>query len=182
MKQLLLGLLISLLSMQNSAFAYEMKSTTSSSYITVFEHSPDAFTIQYCKSGADHCVHLGSKTTYTLKELTNLKKSEQIKGGALAATAVATVLLSAWVGAIGGGIVGLKYLATTSAINTATSVGAASGAIISTSGISVMDKLNPVKRFQTAKTIAKMNSDEVDYHNDVDAQAMWLNVQLNKIK
>lgn len=165
-----------------NTFAYEIKSLKSSSYITIHETTENNYAIQYCKNDENHCLYLGPKSSYTFEELTHLKKTEQIKGSALAVSSIAVISFSAWIGSIGGGLIGLKYFYTAASINAAIGTGATTGAVISASGISLMDRVNPLKRFQTAKTISKINSTEIDYKANVDGYAMWLNSQLYKIK
>lgn len=172
----------SIMVFSQNTFAYEVKSLKSSSYITIHETTEGNYSIQYCKPDADHCIYLGPKSSYTFEELTHLKRSEQLKGSALAVTSIAIISFSAWIGSIGGGLVGLKYFYTAASINAAIGSGATTGAIISASGISLMDRVNPFKRFQTAKTISKIDSKEIDYKANVDSYAMWLNSQLYKIK
>lgn len=164
------------------SFSYEIKSKANSSYITIHETTEGNYSLQYCKLDADHCIYLGPKSAYSFEELTHLKKSEQIKGTALAVTSIAIISFGAWIGSIGGGLLGMKYYYTASGINAVIGIGKTTGAIISATGVSLMDRVNPLKRFQTAKTISKINSDEVDYKANVDSYAMWLNSQLFKIK
>ncbi len=177
-----LAIVLSVTFFLQTSFAYEIKSKKNISYITIHETTEGNYSIQYCKIDADHCIYLGPKSAYSFEELTHLKKSEQIKGAALAVTSIAIISFSAWIGSIGGGILGLKYYYTASGINTVVGIGKATGAVISASGISLMDKVNPLKRFQTAKTISKIDSEEIDYKANVDSYAMWLNSQLYKIK
>lgn len=181
MKSFLSALLTTTFFLQSS-FAYEIKSKKNDSYITIYETANGYYSIQYCKQDAQNCVYLGPKPTYSYEELTHLKKSEQLKGSALTVTSIAIISFSAWIGSISGGLIGLKYYYTASGINAAIGVGKATGAIISASGVSLADKVNPLKRFQTAKTISKINSNEIDYKANVDSYAMWLNSQLYKIK
>lgn len=165
-----------------TSFAYEVKSKTSNSYIFVRESEKNAFEVLFCQQGASECITLGGKKTYTMQELNSLKTTEYKKAGLTGAGAAATILTGAWLGAVGGGILGLKYLASSAAINTAIGGGAVVGVVITSTGISLMDKLNPLKHYKTAKMVSKMDSDSVDYVNDIDSQAVWLHSRLNLIK
>lgn len=100
--------------------------------------------------------------------LTSLKKAELTKTGLTGVSAVAFIVTTAWLGAVGGAIIGLKYFASCAAINIATAGGAIGGASISSTGISLMDKMNPLKHYKTAKMISKMDSAEIAYVNDID--------------
>lgn len=180
-KSLLLVLAATLTTQGAFAAPYEIKSKTSSSYILVREAQPNTFEILYCQQGAAKCVALGNKKTYTAEELQSLKTSEYTKAGLTGAGAVATVLAGAWLGAIGGGILGLKYLAGATAINAAAGLGAMSGFAITSTGVSLIDRMNPYKHYKAAKMVSKMGTAETDYVNNVDSQAKWLSSRLNTI-
>jgi hypothetical protein len=160
------------------ATAYQVKSTATSSYISVREVSANAFEVMFCKQGASQCIPLGNKKSYSMEELNSLKKSEYIKTGLTGAAAAAVVLTGAWMGAISGGILGLKYFAGMAAINSAVGAGAVGGAAITATGISLMDRVNPRTHYKTAKLVAKMNTTEVDYVSDVGRQANWIHASL----
>lgn len=162
--------------------ASEIREKASSSYIFVKEVRPDVFQILYCQQGASACMSLGSKTTYTMQELNSLSDTEYVKAGIFGAGAAAAVIAGAWLGMLGGGVIGFKYLSGAAAITSSVVTGGSAGMALTAKGITLVDQINPLKHYQTAKLVSKMGTSEVDYVNDIDSQALWLHSRLKTIR
>ncbi len=72
MTKLILGSIAAMLVM-NSASAYIVQEQKTTSNITIREVSKDAFEVLYCKQAAEACIPLGSKPSYSLRELQSVK-------------------------------------------------------------------------------------------------------------